>query len=461
MIPLSAPSNPMGSMPIRRLVVHMSWPIMLSMLVQALYNMVDSFFVARLGGAAFEALSLAYPVQTLMIAVCTGTGVGVNALLSRRLGEKRQAAASAVALHGYFLYFLSWVLFALLGLALSGPYMAFYTADAETARYGVEYLTVVTAGSLGVCWQFAGERVLQAGGNPVGPMLIQGVGAVVNLVLDPIFIYGLFGFPRLEVIGAALATVLGQFTGMLLGLWMVRRNPAIPIHLKGFRPQGAVVGEIYRIGLPAIAIQALSTAMSMGMNKILTLFTDTGVFILGAYFKLQSFVFMPIAGINNGLTPVVSYNYGARQRERVTGAIHFALALGTAIMAAGMLVFLLLPGPLLSLFDAPPEVLRQGVPALRLLALSFPFAGVSILLCAAFQALGAPFQSLLVSLGRQAVLLFPAALVLGALLGPGAVWLSFLLAEALSFLIALLCYRQLLRSRIAALEGAQAALSSS
>ncbi len=452
---MSTSSNPMGVMPIRRLVVHMSWPIVLSMLVQALYNMVDSFFVAQVSGAAFEALSLAYPVQTLMIAVCTGTGVGVNALLSRRLGEGKLSEASAVAVHGYLLYFFSWVLFAVLGLGFAGTYMAFFTQNPVIARYGVEYLTIITAGSLGVCWQFAGERVLQAGGNPVGPMLIQGVGALINLILDPILIFGLFGFPRLEVVGAALATILGQIIGMLLGLWMVRRSRAIPLHLRGFRFRGAVAAEIYRIGLPAIAIQALSTVMSMGLNKILTLFTDTGVFILGAYFKLQSFVIMPIAGINNGLTPVVSYNYGARDRNRVTGAVHFALVLGGAIMAAGMLVFLLLPGALLSLFDATPEVYRDGIPALRILACSFPFAGVSILLCAAFQAMDAPLQSLWVSLGRQVVFLFPAALALGAVFGAAGLWWSVPFAEALSLLLAAACYRRLYRTRIARLPAGE------
>lgn len=442
----------MAVMPVRRLLLNMSWPMMLSMLIQALYNLVDSIFVAQLSGAGFEALSLVYPVQTLMIAVCVGTGIGVNSLLSRRLGEGRPEEANAMALHGYLLYFLTWAAFSVVSLTLLRRYMWFFTDNPVTAVYGLDYLTIVTVGSFGMCWQFAGERVLQATGNAVGPMIIQGLGAVINLILDPMLIFGIGPFPRLEVVGAALATIIGQFAGMTVGLIMVRRNHVLVLHVRGFRPSMEVVREIYRIGLPAIAMQALTTVMTLGMNKILAMTSETGVFILGAYFKLQSFIFMPVYGLNNGLIPVVSFNYGAGSRRRVEGLIHFALVIAVVIMAAGTLLLLLIPGPLLQLFDAPAAVLTDGIPALRTVSLSFVFAGVSIILCSAFQALGCPMQSLVISLLRQAAILLPAALILG-LAFPGAIWSSFLIAEAVSCLISFLFYRVIRRDTISTLEG--------
>ena len=441
----------MAVMPVRRLLLHMSWPMMLSMLIQALYNMVDSVFVAQLSGAGFEALSLVYPIQTLMIAVCVGTGVGVNAMIARRLGEKRSEEAGRVAVHGYFLYLMTWLAFAGVSLTLLRGYMGLFTSDPDTLRYGMQYLTIVTVGSLGKCGQFAGERVLQASGDAVGPMIIQGLGAVINLVLDPLLIFGIGPFPRLEVVGAALATVIGQLVGMAVGLVLVRRNPVIHLRVKGFRPSGAIVRDIYRIGAPAVVMQALTTVMSMGMNKLLALITRHGVFILGAYFRLQSFIFMPIFGLNNALIPVVSFNYGAKSRSRVSGLIRFALTLTVGIMAAGTLVLLLLPGPLLGFFDAAPAVMAEGIPALRLVALSFVFAGVSIILCSAMQAVGAPVCNLAVSLLRQAVFLLPAAALLGWN-SPPLVWLSFLLAEAGSCGIALLLYRRVSRVKYAGLK---------
>lgn len=304
-----------------------------------------------------------------MIAVCVGTGIGVNSLLSWRLGEGRPEEANAMALHGYLLYFLTWAAFSVVSLTLLRRYMWFFTDNPVTAVYGLDYLTIVTVGSFGMCWQFAGERVLQATGNSVGPMIIQGLGAVINLILDPMLIFGIGPFPRLEVVGAALATIIGQFAGMTVGLIMVRRNQRSWSSMcSGFRPSMEVVREIYRIGLPAIAMQALTTVMTLGMNKILAMTSETGVFILGAYFKLQSFIFMPVYGLNNGLIPVVSFNYGAGSRRRVEGLIHFALVIAVVIMAAGTLLLLLIPGPLLQLFDAPARRLdgRYPSPAHRL-----------------------------------------------------------------------------------------------
>ncbi len=392
----------MAVMPVRRLLLNMAWPMMLSMLIQALYNMVDSMFVAQLSADGFVALSLVYPIQTLMISICVGVGVGYNALLARRLGEGRPEEANRVVAHGYFLYLACWVIFLVLGITLARPFMGLFApGQPQVITYGAQYLSIVIGASVGVCMQFAGERTLQATGNTVGPMIIQGIGAVVNLILDPLLIFGIGPFPRLEVAGAAIATVLGQLVGMTVGLVMVRRNSLVRLSFRGFRPDGAIIGPILRVGIPASLVQALATVMNLGMNLILPLFTASGVFILGAYFKLQSFLFMPVAGLNNALIPIVSFNYGAQQRERITGVIRFALAASIAIMAAGTVVMAVLPGPLLRLFEADAAVLAEGVPALRMIALSFVCAGVSVILCAALQALGAANASLVVSLLRQ------------------------------------------------------------
>lgn len=442
----------MAVMPVRRLLLNMAWPMMLSMLIQALYNLVDSMFVAQLSSDGFVALALVYPIQTLMIAVCVGTGVGFNALLARRLGEGRPDEANRVVANGYFVYLVCWVVFLVLGVGLAPVFMGLFApGQPQVIDYGIQYLSIVTGASVGICMQFAGERTLQATGNTVGPMVIQGIGAVINLILDPLLIFGIGPFPRMEVAGAALATVLGQVVGMVVGLCMVRRSSIVRLSFRGFRPDSAIIRTMFRVGVPAILVQALATVMNLGMNLILPLFTASGVFILGAYFKLQSFLFMPVNGLNNALIPIVSFNYGARQRSRITGVIHFALVLSAAIMAVGTVVFLAIPGPLLRLFDADAAVLAEGISALRLIALSFVCAGVSVILCAALQALGSANSSLVVSLLRQLVLLFPLALLLGAL-RPSLVWLAFLLSEGAACLTALLLYRRTARGRLAGME---------
>ena len=442
----------MAVMPVRRLLLNMAWPMMLSMLIQALYNLVDSMFVAQLSSDGFVALALVYPIQTLMIAVCVGTGVGFNALLARRLGEDRPDEANRVVANGYFVYLVCWVVFLVLGVGLAPVFMGLFApGQPQVIDYGIQYLSIVTGASVGICMQFAGERTLQATGNTVGPMVIQGIGAVINLILDPLLIFGIGPFPRMEVAGAALATVLGQVVGMVVGLCMVRRSSIVRLSFRGFRPDSAIIRTMFRVGVPAILVQALATVMNLGMNLILPLFTASGVFILGAYFKLQSFLFMPVNGLNNALIPIVSFNYGARQRSRITGVIHFALVLSAALMAVGTVVFLAIPGPLLRLFDADAAVLAEGISALRLIALSFVCAGVSVILCAALQALGAANSSLVVSLLRQLVLLFPLALLLGAL-RPSLVWLAFLLSEGAACLTALLLYRRTARGRLAGME---------
>ena len=442
--------NKMAVMPVRRLLLNMSWPMMLSMLIQALYNLVDSLFVARLSRDGFEALALVYPVQMLMISVCVGVGVGFNALLARRLGQRRQEEADQVAANGYFVYFVCWLIFMVLGVTFARPFLSLFSDVPQQIDYGVQYLSIVTGLSIGVCMQFAGERTLQATGDTVGPMIIQGIGAVVNLILDPLFIFGIGPFPRMEVAGAALATVLGQMVGLAASFWMVRRSRLITLSFRRFRPNGEIIRTMFRVGFPAILMQSLSSVMTVGMNLILPLFTPFGVFILGAYYKIQSFIFMPLYGMNNALVPIISFNYGARSRARITGTVRFAMILTAAIMAVGTVFLLILAGPLLTLFDADGALLAAGTAALRLISLSFLFAGASIILCSALQALGSANASLLISLLRQVILLFPAALAFGALDG-GLVWLAFLAAEAVAFGASLLLYRRAYLKKVSVL----------
>lgn len=440
----------MGTMPVRPLLLRMAWPMMLSMLIQALYNLVDSMFVSRLSGEAFQALSLAYPVQMFMVAICVGAGVGLNALLSKRLGQGERTEAKAVALNGIFLYLLCYLLFLSFALFLARPFIAFFTADSAILSAGRTYLTIVTGVSVGMTMQFATERILLACGDPVGPMVIQGVGAVVNLIMDPILIFGLGPFPALGVAGAAIATVMGQWTGMAVGFLLLRRLRRFPLSPKGFRPRGDILAELCRIGIPAAAMQSLSSVMTLGLNKIMALYDPNAVFILGAYFKLQTFLIMPVSGLTNGLTPLVSYNYGARSRERILTLTRFALALGAAIMAVGTVLLLLIPGPLLGLFGADQAVLDSGIPALRWIAAGLIFSGLSTVLCAVFQALGAAMTSLVISLLRQVVLILPAAYLLG-LVQIRLIWAAFPLAEVLACLAALVLFRRIQRKRLSEL----------
>lgn len=440
----------MGTMPVRPLLLRMAWPMMLSMLIQALYNLVDSMFVSRLSGEAFQALSLAYPVQMFMVAVCVGVGVGLNALLSKRLGQGDRTEAKAVALNGVFLYLLCYLLFLSFSLFLVRPFIAFFTADPTILSAGRTYLTIVTGISVGMTMQFATERILLACGDPVGPMVIQGVGAVVNLIMDPILIFGLGPFPALGVAGAAIATVMGQWTGMAVGFLLLSRLRRFPLSPKGFRPRGDILAELCRIGIPAAAMQSLSSVMTLGLNKIMALYDPSAVFILGAYFKLQTFLIMPVAGLTNGLTPLVAYNYGARSRERILALTRFALFLGAAIMAVGTALLLFIPGPLLGLFGADQTVLNSGIPALRWIAVGLIFSGLSTVLCAVFQALGAAMTSLVISLLRQVVLILPAAYLLG-LVQARLIWLSFPLAEVLACLAALIFFRRIQRKKLSEL----------
>ena len=444
-----AAENKMGTMPEGRLIITISFPIMLSMLVQALYNIVDSAFVARISEDALTAVSLAFPVQLLMIAVATGTGVGVNALLSRRLGQKE---ANAVAANGVLLSVCFWLVFAVLGLLFGRAFIALFTDIPAVIEMGTSYVTVVTVASCGVFLLFVAERLMQATGNTVYHMVTQLIGAVLNCILDPIMIFGLFGCPTLGTTGAALATVLSQIIAMSIGFFInVKFNHDVRLHLRGFRPDGRILGEIVRIGLPAAVQQSLLSVLTVGLNRILMPFSQTAVSFYGVYYKLQNFLFMPVYGLNNALIPMIGYNYGAKNRRRIERITRYALYLAVGIMAAGTILFELIPVPLLRLFDASSAMLALGVPAIRIISVSFCFAGASVILSGCMQGLGRGSESLWVALLRQPIVILPAAVALSHI-SLTAVWFAFPLAEAVGLAAALLLHRHVARRLLEPLE---------
>ena len=442
----------MGTMPVGKLLVTMSLPIMISMLIQALYNIVDSIFVAQIGENALTAVSLAFPVQNLIIAVGIGTGIGINSLLSRRLGERRFDDANAAAENGILLSLCNWLVFAIFGGLFSEAFFRAFTENPEIISMGTDYLTVCTVFSFGCFMQFACERILQATGITIYNMITQATGAIINIILDPIMIFGLFGFPRLGVKGAAIATVIGQIVAMLMGLWFnAKKNKEVHMDFRHFRPNGRIIGEIYKVGVPSIVMQSIGTVMTIGMNKILIAFSETAVAVFGVYFKLQSFVFMPIFGLTNGLVPIVAYNYGARKRTRITASIRLALVYALSIMALGLLIFQLFPVPLLRLFKASDALLSIGVPALRIISISFLGAGVGIVLSSVFQAMGNGVLSLTMSVARQLAVLLPVAWLMARFVGLDAVWAAFPVSEYVSVTIALFMYRYVYHNHIATL----------
>lgn len=433
--------NKMGVMPEGRLVLTMSLPIMLSMLIQALYNIVDGAFVARISEDALTAVSLAFPIQLLMISVATGTGVGVNALLSRRLGQKKQAEADAVAMTGVFLAVVSWLVFAVLGLLFGRAFINFFTDVPAIRSMGGSYVTICTTASCGVFLLFVAERLMQATGNTVYHMVTQLIGAGLNLILDPILIFGWFGLPAMGTTGAAIATVVSQIIAMLVGFGInFFLNHDVRLHPRGYRPDPDVILSIYRIGFPAMLMQSLMAVLNIGMNRILMPFSMTAVGFYGAYYKLQNFLFMPVYGLNNALIPMIGYNYGAKYYDRIDRIARHARRLALGIMAAGTLVFLLAPGPLLALFQASETMRAFGIPAIRIIAVSFCFAGVSVVYCGFLQGLGRGLEALLISLLRQLVLILPAAALL-ARISLDMVWFAFPLAEVVSLIVAEAIFR--------------------
>ncbi len=449
----ATPENKLGTMPIGPLIANVSLPIVLSMLVQALYNIVDSIFVAQIGEEALTAVSLVFPIQNLMIAVAAGTAVGVNSLLSRRLGEKDFAAANSVAMNGIFLAVLSWAAFAVLGLLTSSLFFGSYSGHTESgqaiAEMGTVYMQYVTVGSLGVFMGITFERLLQSTGRSVLSMYSQMTGAVINIILDPILIFGWFGLPAMGVAGAALATIIGQVLGMLLSLFLnITRNKDLHLQFRGFRPNKRHIKQIYAVGLPSILMQSIGSVMVFGINQILIRFGTTAVSVFGIYFKLQSFVYMPVFGFNNGTVPIVAYNYGAARPDRIQKAVRLGLLIAFSIMVVGTVIFWAIPGPLLLMFDAKENMLQIGVHALRVISLAFPMAAISIVLTGVFQALGKAMYSFLMSVVRQLVFLLPLAWLLANWWGLDALWFAFPIAEVIALLMSLFFYRRVRKSTI-------------
>lgn len=425
--------NKMGVMPVNRLILSMSLPIMISMLVQALYNIVDSIFVAKISENALTAVSMAFPIQNLMIAVGVGTAVGVNALLARALGAKDYDRVNRIAENAVFLVAVSYALFLVIGLFLVEPFYRSQTDIEEIIRHGKEYLTVCCCLSFGVFTQVMFERLLQATGKTIYTMVTQGIGAIVNIILDPIMIFGLFGCPKMGVTGAAAATVIGQIVAGILSVWLNHtKNHEVKIRMKEAKPDLQVIRQIYGIGVPSIIMQAIGSVMTYGMNRILISFTATATAVFGVYFKLQSFVFMPVFGLNNGIIPIVAYNYGAKNRKRVLSTIRHSIAYAMSIMTLGFLVLQVFPGPLLQMFNASDTMMGIGIPALRTISLSFIPAGFGIACGSVFQAMGRSVYSMFVSMARQLVVLLPAAYILAGFGEVNFVWWAFPIAELMS-----------------------------
>ncbi len=437
----------MGVMPVNKLLVTMAVPMVLSMLMQALYNVVDSIFVGRFDQNALSAVTMAFPAQTLMIALAAGTGVGVNALLSYSLGKKDFTAANKAATHGIFLAACCAVLFCILGLTLSESFYRWQISAkefrenpetcAQIIRYGRDYLSVVTIFSLGIFQQVALERLLQSTGKTFYAMITQTSGAILNIFLDYILVFGKLGFAPLGAKGAAIATVIGQWTAMCLAFVLnIRKNKEISLSFRGFRIDWAVVRTIYRVGLPSIIMQAISSVVTFVLNKLLNGFSQVAVNAFGIYFKLQSFIFMPVFGVNNGMVPIIAYNYGARHKKRIFDTMKLSYLIAGSIMAVGTIVFMIIPKPLLSLFCKPEaldELARYGVPCLRIISWHFVVAAFSIITISVFQALGNGFYSMIVSLCRQLVILLPVALFMGLVMkNVDLVWLSYPIAEIAS-----------------------------
>ena len=447
--------NKLGTMPISKLIWNMSLPIIVSMLVQALYNIVDSVFVSRICEQALTAVSLAFPAQNLMIGLATGTAVGVNALMGRALGAGEHERANHIAMNGVFLAGVGFAICAILAAFFARMFFAAQTSIDYIVDNGATYLRICCCASLGLFAEIMFERLLQSTGRSILSMYTQGLGAIVNIILDPICIFVL----NMGVAGAAVATVIGQFCGCALALYFnLKKNHDIRLHFKGFRPHWKIIGQIYAIGLPSVVMVAIGSVMTFCMNKILIAYhsaKETAATAFGIYFKLNSFIFMPIFGLNNGVVSIIAYNYGAQHRRRMTETIKRSTIYASCIMLLGMSIFLSIPGTLLKIFDATDTLLAVGVPALRIISLSFCMAGASIALTSAFQALGKSLYSMIISIIRQLVFLVPLAYILaryGAGIGNNdLVWWSYPIAEIAALTVSLLFFRHMYKTLIAKL----------
>ncbi|MFL2075376.1 MATE family efflux transporter [Marinilactibacillus psychrotolerans] len=442
-------SNKLGTMPMNRLVLNLSLPMMISMLIQSLYNVVDSMFVAQISEEALAALSLAYPVQMLMLAIQVGSGVGMNAELSKRLGEDRRDLASETANNGVFLGFIHYAIFLILGLLLIRPFFQAQTDNPVIIQYGIEYTMIITTFSIGKFMQFVYERTLQATGRTMYTMITQGTGAILNIALDPILIFGLFGFPAMGVYGAAIATVFAQIISALMAFtFNAKFNDDVDMKYKGFRPNWTVIKRIYSVGIPSMIMTSITSLVTFLLNNILLQFTSTATAVYGVYIRLQGFAFMPVFGLNNGMIPIVSFNYGARNKKRMIQAIQICLIYAISLMLTGTILFQLFPTQLLGLFSASEEMTAIGVSALRTISISFILAGFSIIMGTVFQALGNGMLSLWVNVIRQLVVLIPAAYLLSLTGNVPAVWWAIVISEAVAVVFSAIAMRYVYKQKI-------------
>ena len=441
--------NKMGVMPVGRLLMNMALPMILSMLVQALYNVVDSVYVSQVSESAVTALSLAFPVQNLLIGFAVGIGVGVNSLLSKSLGQKDQQIANKTAGNGILLILIAVAIFMIFGMTASRPYFAMQSKVAQTVEGGTAYLSICCVFCLGVFVEVLGERLLQSTGRTVYTMITQGVGAVINIVLDPILIHGRFGLPAMGVAGAAVATVIGQWAAAILAvIFNLKCNPEVHFGLRYLKPNLKIIRAILTVGVPSIIMNGIGSIMNFGMNQILQSFMETATSVFGIYFKLQSFFFMPLFGINNATISIIAYNYGAQKPERITKTLKFACVAALALMCTGTLVFQLLPELLLDMFNPSEEFLSMGISALRIISINFPVAAVCIALGASFQALGNGMYATIISLCRQLIVLLPVAFLLSLSGNVNLVWLSFPIAEVVSLALTVTFFVRIYRKKI-------------
>ena len=449
--------NKMGVMPVGKLLVNMALPMIISMLVQALYNIVDSVYVSQVSESAVTALSLAFPVQNLQIGFAVGIGVGVNALLSQSLGRKDQESANWAAGQGVILALIATVLFMLFGFFGVRPYYTMQSTVAETVEGGIAYTSICCIFTVGIFIQVLCERLLQATGRAMQTMILQGTGAIINIILDPVFIHGWWGMPKMGVAGAAVATVIGQCTGAVLGIYLnLRHNPDVQLHVKFMKPNWKIIAPILEVGIPSVVMNGIGSVMNFGMNQILQGFNEVATGVFGIYYKLQSLFFMPLFGINNATISILAYNYGARKPKRIVHTLKLATAVAVCIMLVGLAVFQLFPQALLGIFNPTEEFLAIGVRALRILCLPFPVAAICIALGASFQALGKGSYSTITSLCRQLIVLLPVAYLLSLTGSVDNVWWSFPIAEIASAAVTALLFGRLYRRKVRPLFAASA-----
>lgn len=443
--------NKMGVMPVRRLLITMSLPVVISMFIQAMYNLIDSIFVAQIDQDALTAVNMAFPMQSLMIAFQTGLGVGMNAMVSRLLGEKKPKEAGQAAIHGLILTLVNYVVFLVAGLTLTGVFYSAQTNSEAVMGYGKEYLTVICVFAFGMFFQICFERFLQATGKTVYAMIMQGVGAIINIGLDPLFIFVF----DMGVKGAAVATVIGQCIACTIGAILhFAKNNELKLEFKSFKFNGHTVGKIYSVGIPSILMSALVSVMTYLMNVILKGYEEVAATVFGVYFKLQSFVVMPVFGMNNGIVPIIAYNYGAGKGERIVKTIKLGVCYAVCVMLAGLVLFQTLPGFFLGFFKPDEDMLRAGIPALRTLSLSFVFAGASVVMTSAFQALGNGVWSLFVFIVRLLVPTLPLAWILGKLGGMSTLWFALPICDLLGVILAAILMRKMYRKVIKPMSAA-------